>query len=380
MATFPLLTFIFYQWTLKDSWLSILLSVLTLFAIIALVGYPAFQTVRVARRESSSTLYVHNKSHLARNGPLYAQYRPSRYFFFLTLLTAYFIRVILIAFAHASGDAQLALMIVLELSLVLAHLVFKPFNTRGGNVFSTYLAISRLVCTALMIAFIESLNVKAIPRVVIGIVIAVILSVSVIVVILNLVLHTLGGLLRRERGNLASSSGSSDGSQASLSGKGTGEGDMTPIDSEKGMSPVEVSSEDSLYHQDDSSLTDEAGRERPVNPAPNYSPSSYPISPTGTTVTSIDPPSLHSYDSGTITVGSLLPSRWSFSFSQPSSPIGSSMGHPRSSLTPSPLPTPPPSENGAISTNASLGHQIPRYQHDDIPEEPLATNSTISPP
>ena len=47
-----------------------------------------------------------------------------------------------------------------------------------------------LVCTAPMIAFLETLNVKPIPRVVIGVVIAVILVFSVsIVVVLNLVLH-----------------------------------------------------------------------------------------------------------------------------------------------------------------------------------------------
>lgn len=378
MATFPLLTFIFYQWTLKDSWLSTFLSVLTLLAIIALVGYPAFHILRVARRESPSSLYALNELHLSRNGPLYAQYRPPRYFFFLTLLTAYFIRAILIGFAQASGDAQLALMIVLEFSLVVAHLILKPFNTKGGNIFSTYLAVSRFVCTALMIAFIQSLNVAAIPRVVIGIIIAVILSVSIIVVVLNLVLHTVGGLLRRKSGNLTSSSGSTDGSQGLVSEKGNGESITTYL--ETPTSPDEVSSDDSLDHHLNGSLTDEAGRERPVNPTPYQSPirDSYPyiISPTATVTTSMDPPSLYSRDSRTITVGSLLPRRWSFSLSQPSSPVGSSMGH--TSLAPSPIPTPSPSENGAFSTNASLGHHIPRYQHDDIQEESFTSSSTIT--
>ena len=382
MATFPLLIFIFYQWTLKDSWLSILLSVLTLLVITVLVAYPAFQTLQVVRRESSSSsLYreAHNGLHLSRNGPLYAQYRPSRYFFFLILLAGFFLRAILIAFAQASGDIQLALMIVVELLFVATHLALKPFKTKGGDVFLTYLAISRLVCTALMIAFLERLNVKPIPRVVIGIVIAVIFSVSIIVVVLNLVLHVVGGLLKRKRGNLASSAGSSD---ESVSEKGNGEvNSKMPSDLEKVMSPDDVSYGDSLDQQDDR-IVDEAVRERPLNPTPNqstilpYIENSYPISPTGTTVSSMDPPTLNSRDSGTITIGSLLPRRWSFSFSQPSSPVGSSMGHQRTSLSPSPLPsTPASSENGALSRNASL---IPRHQHDDIQEEPDATSSMIS--
>ena len=55
-----------------------------------------------------------------------------------------------------------------------------------------------------MIAFLETLNVNPIPRVVIGIVIAVIFSVSIIVVVPNLVLQAVKCLLRRKRGNLAS--------------------------------------------------------------------------------------------------------------------------------------------------------------------------------
>ena len=65
--------------------------------------------------------------------------------------------------------------------------------------FLTYLAISRLVCTAIITAFLETLNVKAIPRVVTGI-LAILFSVSIIVDVLNLVLHAVGGRLRQSAG------------------------------------------------------------------------------------------------------------------------------------------------------------------------------------
>ena len=274
-------------------------------------------------------------------------------------------------------------MVVVEFSLVVAHFALRPFRTKRGNVFSTYLAITRLLCTALMIAFIQKINVKAIPRVVIGIVIAIIFSVSIIVVVVNLALHAVECLWKRKKGNLASSVGSSEGPQTSISEKGIGEDNS---DLEKQMSPHGE-------HSDSGGIPDdeEVDRERPVNPTPNqtianpYSYTPYPISPTGTSVTTMEPPSLYSRDSGTITVGSLLPRRWSFSFSQPSSPIGSSTGHQverqnRISMTPSPLPTPSSSEHGVVlSRNTSLkaqtSHQMPRHHHDDIEEEPLAASS-----
>ena len=387
LVTFPLLIFIFYQWTLKDSWLSILISVITLLAIIGLVAYPAFQTLRVVRRElSPSSLYSHNGLHLSRNGPLYAQYRPSRYFFFLTLLGGFFLRAILIAFANSSGDVQLSLMIVFEFSLVAAHIVLKPFKTKGGDVFLTYLAITRFVCTALMIAFLETLNVSPIIRVIVGIIIAVLFSVSVIVVVLNLVLHTVGGVLRRKRENLpvALSNGSIVGLVLE---KENGEGtSKMPNDSEKQMSSGDVSLGGSSLDQkdDDRILADEAVSERPLNPTPNQSniplvENPYPLSPTAT-VSTVDPPTLNSHDSGTTTFGSLLSTRWSFvSFSRASSPFfGSSMANPsnQTSLNASPLPsTSVSSENGAHSRNASLR---PRNHHDDIQEEPITTSSKIT--
>ena len=384
MAFFPLLIFIFYQWTLKDSWLSILISVLTLLTITVLIAYPAFQTLRVVRRESSSSLYAQNELHLSRNGPLYAQYRPSRYFFFLILLGGFFLRAILIAFAQASGDVQLGLMIFFEFLLVAAHLALKPFKTKGGDVFLSYLAITRFVCTALMIAFLETLNVTSITRVIIGIFIAVIFSVSIIVVVLNLALHTVGGLWRRKRENLpvASSAGSSD---ELMLEKGNSK---TPSDLEKQTSTGDAScGESQEQHDDPILLADDAVRERPLNPTPNQSTiqvlsyienNPYPLSPTGTTVSTMDPPTLNSRDSETMTFGSLLSRRWSFlSLSRASSPI---LGHPslQTSMSPSSPPTTPLSSehaSGAHSRNASLK---PRLQHDDIKEESGTTSSTTS--
>ena len=157
----PLLIFIFYQWTLKDSWLSIFLSVLTLLALLAAIGWPTFTTLRLAkRRGGASELYAPDEKHLLVNAPLYAQYRVQRYYFFLVTLVAMVLRAIFIAFAKNSAAAQIALIVTLEGLVVISYIVLKPYPTRGGDVYGTYLAIVRLVCSGLMIAFLPSLNVS----------------------------------------------------------------------------------------------------------------------------------------------------------------------------------------------------------------------------
>lgn len=291
----PLVIFIFYQWTLKDSWLSILLSVIAFFAILGLILYPIFLTLRLAARSTPYALFSHDQ-HLAAYGSIYAQYRLQRYIFFLVPLIALFLKAIIIAFAHGHGEAQIIIITIIEGFVVIAHFVLRPAKTKGGDVFSTFLAIVRLVCTALMIAFIERLAVDAIPRTVIGLVIAVIFSVTVIVVIINLVIHA--GLDRIWRHYRSSRTSTRQGSavDASMLEKGGDQG-----------------SSGSSVHV-----------ERPINPTPErnvpldpHINQPYPI----ITPTTTAGHSFYTGESESITVGSLLPRRWSFS--PPNSPTDS---------------------------------------------------------
>jgi len=397
-----LLIFIFYQWTLKDSWLSTLLSVVTFLAVSAGILLPSFRTLTFARRDSTYSLYHHGSQQLARNGPLYAQYRVERYWFFVPLSVAFVLRAMFIAFAKSSGVAQIALLLVIELGLVIAHFILKPAKTKGSHVFTSYLAMTRLVCTGLMIAFVQQLRVKPIPRVAIGAVIVVIWSVSVIFMVGNIAYNIVISLLSTWRGEKEDKSilDSPAGSEGSMLEKGIQEKDGS-VSMRSNLEASNASrgarSEINLNDDDMYSIA-EVARARPVNPTPEqsvhvepYLLTSFPVSPTASTVTTMDPPSLYSRDSGTMTVGSLLPRRWSFTMSQPGSPAVSSSGHQqRSSLTPSPLPPPSPSESSShnhssptLSRNTSARIQQHQLRHEDIEEEAdisFTSSSTLRPP
>ncbi|KAF9461326.1 hypothetical protein BDZ94DRAFT_1221694 [Collybia nuda] len=316
----PITTFAFYQWTLKDSWLSILLSIIAFLITVSLVTYPTFVTCRLARSDSSQALYSKSE-HLTLFGPFYVQYRTPRFYFFIIILVASFLKSFFTAFAKASGEVQIIAMVIIEGVVVTLHCLLRPHNTRGGDIFSTFLAIIRLVCTGLMIAFVERLNVAPIPRVAIGLVAAVIFSVAVIVTAINLAFHSGIGRIWSFRGyNTSNTSGSASESML-----------------EKGK----ISNSNSSEHIG-----------RPVNPTPEQSLplnshflQPYPVSPTET----VEQPSVYTRDSGTITVGSLMPRRWSFS--PLNSPTNSSQAHEPSSYSShstnmisgsSSVPLPPP--------------------------------------
>ncbi|KAJ3576785.1 hypothetical protein NP233_g209 [Leucocoprinus birnbaumii] len=331
----PLLIFAFYQWTLRDSWVSILLSVLTFVGLLVFLIYPPYLIFRLVRRSQDPyELYSHSPpTYLTSLGPLYAQYRPERFYAFIALLAVPFLKAIFISFANPSGLAQVILLLITEFAVLGLQIALKPHKTKGGNVLSTYLGVTRLVATGLLIAFVERVALKPIPRTIIGAIIAVIWSVAVVILILDLVVyhillplwHIATGRLRSNDSATAVGSPSplnfegsmlEKGEKTSRTGSGSGSAELLhPNQNGRDVGVVGITPAPSWDR-----VT--AGR-RALNPTPDQNIpldpevlQAYPISPTESVSTDAhgsEIPSVYTRDSGTITVGSLLPRRWSFS-------------------------------------------------------------------
>ncbi|KAF9793497.1 TRP-domain-containing protein [Thelephora terrestris] len=198
IVAFPVVTFSFFQWTLKDSWLSVLLSVILLLPVIGFIGYSTFLAFRCSDFDA-----------WPYHAPLWGQYRSERHWYFIPLLVALLAKSVFIAFGQAHGEMQVIVLVILEGLLFISIIVLKPYQTRKADILAGYLAVVRLVCTGLMIAFLPSLGVKAIPRVAVGIVTAVIFSITVIVMFFNTVWNILQPLISRKH-HIASPSDSFD--------------------------------------------------------------------------------------------------------------------------------------------------------------------------
>lgn len=281
----PVTIFALYQWTLKDSWLSIFLSVILFLAVVGYILYSIILVHRLALHSTPSELYM-QPDLLASCGPLYAIYRSERFYATTPLILAIFVKALFIAFSQANGVVQVVAILVVECMVLASLLALRPHKSRGADVLATYLAITRVLCTGLMIAFLESLNLGAIPRVVIGIVIAVIISVAVIVMFINTLVNM--GIMKLVPARYRRRPGATPGS----------------LDAEKG---VEVDEKDWRPRNP----TPE--RNIPLDPDVNQP---YPDSPSQTLT---DHHSLYSEESGSTTLGSLLPQRWSIQQSRPSS-------------------------------------------------------------
>lgn len=260
--------FTFYQWTLKDSWLSVLLSVITFLSIASYLAYVSFRLVQMVRRDRPWTLYTHTP-YIFPHGPLYIQYRHQRWYFFLFSLGAIFMRGIIIGPAESNGLAQVVLLLILELALLNVTVFLKPHETRGGDVLAITLAVARVIAAGLLFAFVPKFEVKPIPRVAIGIIAAVLFSIMVIVMFFN-VLVNLGlkkAWRQRLRWRLGTRLGSSTKNPAGsrdLSGLEKGE---TESSKEKG-SPFDSRPEVTLTTVSSRGSGSGSVGSRPRNPTP----------------------------------------------------------------------------------------------------------------
>jgi hypothetical protein len=197
----PITVFTFFQWTLKDSWLPILLSVFALLVIVVSIALPSFRAF-LLKRHSGATALPAYEGRLDAADPLYAPHRPARWYASYPTLLVMLVKALVIGLAKNNGKVQVIVTLVFEFLLFIALIVLKPAHTRRGDALGIFLALVRVFAAGLNIAFIESLKVKAIPRVVIGVVLAVIFSVAVVIMFFDVV-RNLGliSLFRRRRGN-----------------------------------------------------------------------------------------------------------------------------------------------------------------------------------
>lgn len=180
--------FSLHQWTLNDSWLATLFSVLTFLTVLFFVLYPSFLTFRLARRLRPDALYE-EPQYRGSFGIFYAAYRPPRWWFFFLPITVLFAKAIVTAFGLASGLVQLIFILIIEIFMFVSIIVFKPHPTRGADLLASTLSIGRILITALAFTFVESFEVAAIPRVGVGIAAAVVASLCVVLMFFNIIVN-----------------------------------------------------------------------------------------------------------------------------------------------------------------------------------------------
>ena len=203
----PIWIFAFWQFTIGDSHLSIFFAVFSILLTFApLAIFFVFSIIRDRRPSSTapmiSPLYTSYRW-FHSVGVLYRAYRPRfHYFWFAPLVLAMIARAAFIAFGNGSAWAQVIGNIVIEAIVLIALIACRPHKDRKGDWLAPFLSFCRLASFGLLIAFIPSMGVKAIPRTIIGFVIVVLFGVPTILLLLGLIWNAGYGYLWRRHTHL----------------------------------------------------------------------------------------------------------------------------------------------------------------------------------
>jgi hypothetical protein len=193
---FPIFIFGFYQWTIgrKDSGLSIFWSVLGMLLVFAPLVWALIVEILKSRLESYnrpdvSELYT-NYDVFHSAGAMYRPYRQRcHWFWFAPLLLATIARAGFIAFGQSHPWAQVIGCLVVEFIVFVSLIVCRPHKDRKGDWLAPVLSFFRMALFGLLVAFIESVNLKAIPRTVIGIVMIALVGIPTVLLLAGLIFN-----------------------------------------------------------------------------------------------------------------------------------------------------------------------------------------------
>ncbi|KAG8934437.1 hypothetical protein FRC02_009905 [Tulasnella sp. 418] len=177
VGVMPILTMAFYQWTIGDSWLAILLSVLLVVFVGCIIGYNAFALVRAIRNHGSNLGYLQ---------AFHEPYRPSRWYYAAVPLFQAILKAVFISFARDSGLTQAIAFIIIDLSVFVLMVFSRPHVMSRLDIFEGFLYLVRLITSGLLIAFVESIGVKPIPRAIIAFVAVLVWSIGIVACFVNL--------------------------------------------------------------------------------------------------------------------------------------------------------------------------------------------------
>lgn len=203
---FPIFIFGFYQWNIgkKDSGLSIFFAVLGMLLVftplITVFTLSAIRARRLRNHDNVSPLYTDYHFFHAVGDALYRQYRQKYHFFwFAPILLGMIAKAGLIGFGQSNAWAQVVGCIVVEFLILCCQLVLRPHKDRKGDWLGVILTLFRMLIFGLLIAFIESMKVKAIPRTVIGIVEIALVGIPTVILLFGLVFNAFYGVFWRRK-------------------------------------------------------------------------------------------------------------------------------------------------------------------------------------
>ncbi|OGE57759.1 hypothetical protein PENARI_c001G03895 [Penicillium arizonense] len=130
-----------WELTQKDSAAEIVLAItmwLVTTGVLAFAAFKIFQRAIRSKQQHNTPAYTlySDPATLSKWGILYIYYRAPVYWFLVPALVYIVVKGMVVAFGQSNGIAQSIVLLILELAMMLATGIIKPFMSKGANVFA----------------------------------------------------------------------------------------------------------------------------------------------------------------------------------------------------------------------------------------------------
>ncbi|CAG8096906.1 unnamed protein product, partial [Penicillium nalgiovense] len=147
-----------WELTRRDSAAEIVLAItmwLVTTAVLAFAAFKVFQRAIRSKQQHNTPAYTlySDPATLNQWGFLYIYYRAPVYYFLVPTLVYTIVKGMVIAFAQPSPVAQSIVLLVLELAMMLATAIIKPFMSKGANVVAITMTVLNSLNTIFLLVF-----------------------------------------------------------------------------------------------------------------------------------------------------------------------------------------------------------------------------------
>lgn len=147
-----------WELTQRDSPAEVVLAVFMFVAVTASLAWAAFKVIRLAKRSTEmhknpAYILYSDPSALNKWGFLYVQYKATAYYSVVPVLIYILVKAMFIALAQPAPVVQAIALLIIELAVLVAASVMRPWMDKKTNIFNISIAAVNFVNVILLLFF-----------------------------------------------------------------------------------------------------------------------------------------------------------------------------------------------------------------------------------
>lgn len=191
-----------WELTHRDSAAEIVLAItmwLVTTAVLAFAAFKVFQRAMRSKQQHNTPAYTlySDPATLNQWGFLYIYYRAPVYYFLVPALVYTIVKGMVIAFAQPSPVAQSIVLLILELSMMLATAIIKPFMSKGANVTAITMAVINCLNTIFLLVFSDVFDQPELMTGVLGVIFFILNAVFTLVLLIYLLVGMVYAIFKK---------------------------------------------------------------------------------------------------------------------------------------------------------------------------------------